>query len=42
MGVILLNSNEEMEDISKIVKSFEGPDILLKAINGTIGKKATE
>ena len=38
----LIISNEEIEDITKIVKSFEGSGLLIKGISKTIKNKATE
>ena len=38
----LIISNEEMEDITKIVKSVEGSGLLIKGISKTIKNKATE
>ena len=38
----LIISNEEIEDITKIVKSVEGSGLLIKGISKTIRNKATE
>ena len=38
----LIISNEEIEDITKIVKSVEGSGLLIKGISKTIKNKATE
>ena len=38
----LIISNEEIEDITKIVKSVEGSELLIKGISETIKNKATE
>ena len=38
----LIISNEEIEDITKIVKSVEGSGLLIKGISETIKNKATE
>ena len=38
----LIISNEEMEDITKIIKSFEESDLLIKEISETIKKEAKE
>ena len=38
----LIISNEEMEDITKIVKSVERSGLLIKGISETIKNKATE
>ena len=35
-------SNDEMEDIIKIVKSLEGSGLLLKGVSGTIQNEAKE
>ena len=38
----LIKSNDEMEDIMKIVKSLEDSGLLLKGVSGTIQKGAKE
>ena len=38
----LINSNEEMNDILKIVKSLEESDLLIKSVNKTIKNKAED
>ena len=38
----LIISNEEMEDIMKMVKSLEESGLLIKEISGTIKKEAKE
>ena len=37
-----MNSNEEMNDILKIVKSLEESDLLIKSVNKTIKNKAED
>ena len=41
-NAILIISNDEMEDILKIVKSLEDSGILLKGVNETIKNEAKE
>ena len=41
-NTILIISNDEMEDILKIVKSFEDSGVLLKGISKTIQNEAKE
>ena len=38
----LITSNEEMDDIIKIVNSFEKSDLLIKGLSKTIKNKAKE
>ena len=38
----LIISNDEMEDIIKIVKSLEDPDLLLKGVNETVENEGRE
>ena len=39
---ILIISNDEMEDISKIVKSLDDSSLLLKGVSETIQNEANE
>ena len=41
-NTILIISNDEMDDILKIVKSFEDSGVLLKGVSKTIQNEATE